>query len=147
MIRRFGTPPEVGRTYKRRPGSYVVLLRGDDMLVTQEDRSAVGKGIEIQLPGGGIDPGESPIPALHREVMEETGWSMSAPRRLGVFRRFTYLAEYDMWADKVCTIYVARPVRCYGPPIEPNHTAIWLPRDVAIEALENTGDRHFALQA
>ena len=31
---------------------------------------------EFQLPGGGIDPDEHPIKALHREVMEETDGSL-----------------------------------------------------------------------
>ncbi|MDO6727074.1 NUDIX hydrolase [Cognatishimia sp. 1_MG-2023] len=147
MIRRFGTPPEAERRYIRRPGAYVVLLQGDDMLVTREDRSDVGIAPEFQLPGGGIDPGESPIPALHREVMEETGWTMASPRRLGAFRRFVFMPEYDLWADKICTIYVARPVRRFGPPLEDGHTAIWMPRDQATRLLANVGDRHFAQRA
>ena len=73
MIRRFGTPPEAGRVYKPRPGAYVVLLRGDDMLVTRQEASETLPAPEYQLPGGGIDPGESPVVALHREVLEETG--------------------------------------------------------------------------
>lgn len=147
MMKRFGTPPKAGQRYKRRPGAYVVLLRGDDVLLTQEDRSAFDLPPEIQLPGGGIDAGESPIPALHREVMEETGWVMSQPRRLGVFRRFIYMPDYDMWADKICTIYAARPVHRLGPPLEEGHTAVWMPRDVAADQLANWGDRHFLRQA
>jgi len=142
MIRRFGTPPEPGRIYKHRPGAYVVLLRGTDMLVTQQISEKLPEP-ELQLPGGGIDPGESPITALHREVLEETGWRISAPRRLGAFRRFTYMPDYDKYAEKLCTIYVARPVRQLAAPSEPGHTAIWLPRDVAMTSLANSGDRYF----
>lgn len=147
MIRRFGTPPDADRRYIRRLGAYVVLLRGNDMLVTCEDRSDVGLAPEFQLPGGGIDPGESPIPALHREVMEETGWTMTAPQRLGAFRRFVFMPEYDLWADKICTIYVARPVRCHGPALEAGHTAVWMPSDQATQFLANAGDRHFVQRA
>ena len=143
MIRRFGTPPEAGRVYKPRPGAYVVLLRGDDMLVTLQEASETLPAPEYQLPGGGIDPGESPVVALHREVLEETGWIMSAPRRLGAFRRFTYMPDYNKYAEKICTIYVARPVRRLGPPSEPDHTAVWMHRDVAALTLANWGDRHF----
>lgn len=139
MIRRFGETPRAGQSYRRRPGAYAILLRGADMLVTHQ----ADPWPEFQLPGGGIDPGESPLAALHREVFEETGWSIAAPRRIGTFRRFTYMPEYDLWAEKLCMIYLARPVRRIGPPSEAGHTALWMPPGVAADKLGNAGDRHF----
>lgn len=65
------------------------------MLLTHQDAPEP----EVQLPGGGIDPGESPVQALIREVYEETGWRISRPRRLGAYRRFTYMPEYDLWGE------------------------------------------------
>jgi 8-oxo-dGTP diphosphatase len=123
----------------RRPGAYAILPLGDGLLLTRQSEPEP----EIQLPGGGIDPGESPIAALHREVFEETGWTIAAPRRLGAFRRFAYMPEYDLWAEKICTIYLARPVRRVGPPSEPGHIALHLPWELAVEELDNPGDRHF----
>ncbi len=139
MIRRFETPPEAGRSYRRRPGVYAILLRGAEMLLTHQDAPAP----EFQLPGGGVDPGEHPLPALHREVFEETGWTMRLDRRLGAFRRFTYMPEYDLWAEKVCTVYLARPIARLGPPSEAGHTAIWAEPGAALGILANEGDRHF----
>ena len=101
---------------------------------------------ELQLPGGGIDPGESPIQALHREVFEETGWRIAQPRRLGAFRRFTFMPEYDLWAEKICTIYVAQPVRPLGPPAEDGHLALWASPEMASQELANPGDRYFVSQ-
>ena len=95
---------------------------------------------ELQLPGGGIDAGEHVIPALHREVMEETGWRMDRPVRLGAFKRYVYMPEYDMWAEKICTIYWSQPTLCYGPPLEETHTAVWVPMDEAPALLSNEGD-------
>jgi len=140
MIRRFGTPPEPGRTYKRRVGAYALLPRDGSLLLTLQD----DPGPDLQLPGGGIDPGESPTTALHREVFEETGWTIATPRRIGAFRRFTYMPEYDLWAEKICLIYTARPVRRVSPPTEPGHTALWLHAGEAALMLGNAGDRHFA---
>jgi len=139
MIRRFGETPQQGQTYKRRPGVYAILSRGHDLLLTHQSEPLP----EFQLPGGGIDPGEHPLAALHREVFEETGWTISAPRRLGAFRRFTYMPEYDLWAEKLCMIYLARPVRQIGPPTEPGHMALWMPPAVAAQKLGNAGDRFF----
>jgi 8-oxo-dGTP diphosphatase len=105
--RRFGEAPRSDQTYRIRPGIYAILPLGDDLLLTFQG----GIHQELQLPGGGIDPGEHPIAALHREVYEETGWRIAAPRRLGVYRRFTFMPEYDLWAEKICHIYLARPLR------------------------------------
>ncbi|EEE38207.1 hydrolase, nudix family [Rhodobacteraceae bacterium KLH11] len=140
MIRRFGETPEAGRRYTRRPGVYALLPQGSRLLLTCQTEP----GPDLQLPGGGIDPGESPITALHREIYEETGWLIAAPRRLGAFRRFTYMPEYDLWAEKVCLIYRARPVRRLGPPTEAFHEALWMETADAVHLLGNDGDAHFA---
>jgi 8-oxo-dGTP diphosphatase len=56
------------------------------------------------------------------------------------------MPEYDLWAEKLCTIYIARPTIRIGPPIEPGHEAIWMPKDVALQLLFNEGDAHFVAQ-
>ena len=137
MIRRYGEPVKPGQRYRRRPGVYAVLLRGDSILATFQQAPVP----EFQLPGGGIDAGEQPVAALHREVIEETGWKIDVVRRIGAFRRFTYMPEYDLWAEKLCTVYLARPVLRLGPPSEAGHTAVWLPVDEAVARLGNPGDR------
>jgi 8-oxo-dGTP diphosphatase len=137
MIRRYGEPVKPGHRYTRRPGVYAVLLQGDHILATHQAAPVP----EFQLPGGGIDRGEQPITALHREVCEETGWKVAVTRHLGTFRRFTYMPEYDLWAEKVCQVYLARPVRRLGPPSEVGHSAIWLPVTEALHLLGNAGDR------
>ena len=98
---------------------------------------------EFQLPGGGIDPGESSIRALHREVLEETGWSISKPRLFGIFRTFVEMQENALQAEKICTIYIAHPARRIGPPSEEGHSARWLPQDLVTNLLKNSGAQHF----
>lgn len=142
MIRRFGEAPETGRSYTLRTGAYAILPLNGRLLLTRQDAPAP----EIQLPGGGVDPGESPIQALIREVYEETGWRITRARRLGAYRRFTYMPEYDLWAEKMCLIYVALPVICYGAPTETGHTALWMNVDAAQDALANRGDRDFVMR-
>lgn len=139
MIRRFGDTPDPARRYRLRHGAYAVIRDGDALLLTHQDAPVP----EFQLPGGGIDPGESPLPALYREAFEETGWKIAIERRLGAFRRFTYMPEYDLWAEKLCTVYLARPVLRLGPPAEAGHQAVWMTLDAAARELGNAGDRHF----
>ena len=143
MIRRYGEAVKRGQRYKRRPGVYGVLLRGQEILLTHQAEPIP----EYQLPGGGIDRGEAPIAALHREVYEETGWHIGPPRWLGTYRRFTYMPEYDMWAEKVCAIYLARPTLLMGPPSEAGHKALWVDLATALDLLDNVGDRAMLAQA
>ncbi|WP_333828891.1 NUDIX hydrolase [Pararhodobacter sp.] len=136
MTPRYGDPREQGRSYRRRPGAYAILLRDARLLVTHQSAPQD----EFQLPGGGIDPGESPLRALHREVFEETGWRIAPQRRLGAFRRFTFMPEYDLWAEKLCIIYLAFPVRRLAPPSEAGHSAHWLTPSRAAQLVGNPGD-------
>jgi 8-oxo-dGTP diphosphatase len=141
MIRRLGEARDFDRRYVLRPGAYALLPREGRLLLTVQMAET---GPDIQLPGGGIDPGETSLRALHREVFEETGWRIGAPRRLGAFRRFVFMPEYDLWAEKLCHVFVARPVRRIAPPLEPDHEIIWATPAMAVDVLGNAGDRYFA---
>jgi 8-oxo-dGTP diphosphatase len=137
MIRRYGSPAKPGQRYIRRPGVYAILAIRQQILLTHQTSPTP----EFQLPGGGIDPNEYPIAALHREVMEETGWKVAINRRLGTFRRFTFMPEYDLWAEKVCTVYLARPTNRLSAPTEPGHSAVWMTIPQALIRLGNSGDK------
>ncbi|MEM0978045.1 MAG: NUDIX hydrolase [Pseudomonadota bacterium] len=126
-------------TYTDRVGVYAIIQKGRSILLTEQ----ADPGPEIQLPGGGIDPGESPLAALHREVFEETGWRIAAPRRLGAYKRYAYMPEYDLWARKICIIYSVQAVRALGPPREEGHRALWTDAVTAPDLLANSGDRAF----
>ncbi|MFN3846363.1 MAG: NUDIX hydrolase [Paracoccaceae bacterium] len=142
-MRRYGEAVKYGQRYRPRPGVYAVLLNGNRVLTTHQAEPTP----EFQLPGGGIDPGEHPVAALHREVFEETGWKIDIVRKMGVYRRFTYMPEYDKWAEKICAIYLARPILRLGPPSEAGHTAVWMSARQALNRITNDGDRAFLARA
>lgn len=138
-MRRFGESIRADVTYTWRPGAYAIISEGPDLLLTLQESDQ----LEVQLPGGGIDPGETPTVALHREVYEETGYRIHSIRRLGAFQRYTFMPEYDLWAHKICHIYHCRPARRVSEPPDGDHTAIWMPRVSARHKLSSPGDRHF----
>lgn len=143
MIRRVGLPPDRTIRYRLRPGAYAILPHGGALLLTRQ----LDSDEALQLPGGGIDPGESPLTALHREVFEETGWRIAAPRRIGAFRRFVFMPDYGFWAEKLCTVYLARPTSRIGPPSEPHHEALFAGVSTALRDLGNTGDKRMVALA
>lgn len=69
-IPQFGRP-EPGREYPDRPAAFVVL---EDMGKIAVVRVDLGDGASrLDLPGGGVDPGETPAQAAARECGEEAG--------------------------------------------------------------------------
>lgn len=141
-MRRYGENRRPDVKYIARPGAYGIIAQGRDLLLTLQ----VLKKAEMQLPGGGIDPGETPTQALHREVFEETGYRIIVQKRLGAYQRFSYMPEYDLWAHKICHIYLCRPALKICDPIEPNHSALWMDAIEAQPVLENAGDAAFVGQ-
>jgi 8-oxo-dGTP diphosphatase len=74
---------EAAPIVRQRLAAYGIVLSGRGLLATQfSDRTAV-PGL-WGLPGGGIDPGESPSQALVREVTEETGQDLEISHLLDV---------------------------------------------------------------
>ena len=57
------------------------------------------------------------------------------------------MPEYDLWAEKICTVYLARPVLRIGPPTEPGHQAVWMQPETGLRLLGNPGDRAMLARA
>ncbi len=61
----------------------VVAIDADDnLLMVRQHRTPIGKTL-LEIPAGGIDPGEDPEAAVVREMQEETGYRPGRLVRLG----------------------------------------------------------------
>ena len=138
-MKRYGDPKDLNQKYFDRPGAYAIIYLQKKILLTHQLKPLS----ELQLPGGGIDIGESPTAALHREALEETGWRISIVRRLGAYQRFTFIPEYNFHARKICHIFMARAIRKIDEPSEPYHSAYWTEPYDAIKKLASDGDAAF----
>ena len=57
----------------------IIALTSDDRLVMVEQYRQGTNLVELELPGGMIDPGEGPLETAARELREETGYAGDAP--------------------------------------------------------------------
>jgi 8-oxo-dGTP diphosphatase len=73
-------PGERAEPYQR-TAAYGVVTSERGVLLTELSQLTSAPG-RWTLPGGGIDPGEAPLDALHREVWEESGQEVVDPRLL-----------------------------------------------------------------
>lgn len=71
---------------RQRLAAYALVQRGPDVLLTQLSDNTPAPGAWT-LPGGGVDHGEDPRAAVHREVYEETGLRVELGRLLDVGSR------------------------------------------------------------
>jgi ADP-ribose pyrophosphatase len=73
------------REFVRHPGACVVIaeLRPGVLIFERQFRYPVGR-VLIELPAGKIDPEDSILGCAQRELLEETGYSASRWRHLGV---------------------------------------------------------------
>ena len=72
----------------------IAIDADDNLLLVKQYRKAVGKEL-LEIPAGGIDPGEDPITAVRRELREETGYLPRKVERLtGFYSAPGYCTEY-----------------------------------------------------
>jgi 8-oxo-dGTP diphosphatase len=63
---------------KTRPCAYAVILNAQGLIAGVRESSG-----RLFLPGGGIDPPETPVEAVHRELREELGCRLHLGERIG----------------------------------------------------------------
>jgi 8-oxo-dGTP diphosphatase len=89
-----------GWDYTGRPGAYALIVRDDKILIVDENSGWF-------LPGGGLEDEESPVEALHREVLEETGFEIDTPTPLTRVCQYMISQSDETAYAKDCHIFSA----------------------------------------
>lgn len=99
----------------RHRGAVIILPLLDDgrVILIRNHRWVVGQSL-IELPAGGLEPGEEPAAAAVRECAEETGFCAGNVEHLGVFYTSPGFSDERMYA------FVARGLEPGGQQLEPD---------------------------
>ncbi|MEO6727286.1 MAG: NUDIX domain-containing protein [Blastocatellia bacterium] len=103
--------------YRQRPGAYAIIFNPDGRFAAVQGQD------KLFLPGGGIDPGESPEDALIREVREECAREVVIIRSLCNGTQYFVSKTGEHWEFQ-CSYFEAQ----FGAQLdnEPEHILYWL---------------------
>ncbi len=119
-----------GALYVDRPGAYGIAFNGEgSILVVTVDET-------YTLPGGGLEPSETPEEGLMREFLEETGYRIRILRPLGTARQYVFAQAERIYFNKLCHFFQVALIGDRGAVQETDHHAQWLHCDQAVDALK-----------
>ena len=124
--------PEPGRGHPDRPAAFVVAARGD-LIATV--RVTFAGGARLDLPGGGIDPGETAVDAAVRECGEEAGLKVAVEAEAFAAADHYFVDPAGHSVNTRGAFFAAR-VLAEAPElkIEDDHQLIWMsPQDALLK--------------
>jgi 8-oxo-dGTP diphosphatase len=132
-VPQFGTPAP-GRAYPDRPAAFAIVERDDRIAVARV--SFDGGGGRLDLPGGGLDPGETAAQAAVRECGEEVGLKIAVEAE--VARADHYFTNEDDSRVNTRGVFFAARVEAEAPQlkIEDDHALEWMTPQAALVALD-----------
>lgn len=115
----FGVP-EQGVTYTDRPGAYAFLRNKHDELAILKTTFGT------HLPGGGIEPGESELDGLSRELYEEIGVRVKSAELVCQGGQYLFSRHYQKHFRKIGFFYrveLASPILI---KMQADHELLWM---------------------
>jgi 8-oxo-dGTP diphosphatase len=131
----FGNPRD-GVTYRKRAGAYGLLVRDDKIACV---RIGYGEPYTYDLPGGGIDAGETPQGGVVREFAEETGRVVEAGAMAGEVWQYFVMEDGEPVNNHAHIFEVQLLAENPALKVEPDHELVWLEPLEALCKLRHDG--------
>lgn len=89
-----------------RPSAFGLIIEKDKILLVKAKMHGLW-----ELPGGGIEMNETMIEALHREVLEETGYKISVIQKkpLHIEDNYIHAPDHNWYFRAIPIIFLAKP--------------------------------------
>ena len=130
----FGSP-QTGIEYIQRPSVYALIWDADQHIAVVKHRGA------FFLPGGGIEPGETLLEALQRELLEETGYRATKATKCCQAVEYLQGISNSIYYCIHSTFFSVRLQTKISTSTEADHQLIWLKLESAIPRMQRACHR------
>jgi len=126
---------EPGRDYPDRLAAFAILERGGLVAVVRVDSRR--RGLVLDLPGGGVDEGETAREAAARECGEEAGLVVDLDPEPFVLADHYFIND-DGWSHNSLGRFFSGRVAAEAPElkVEDDHTLVWVTPQAALTGLD-----------
>ncbi|MGG0649834.1 NUDIX hydrolase [Bacillus mycoides] len=128
--------------YVLRPSCYAVIFNNACSKI-----AIIEKEGRYFLPGGGMEGNETKEECLHRELLEELGWTIEIEQYIGNAARYFYAEKEDTYYLNDGFFYIANIVHKQTETSEEDHILKWMSPSLAIELLIHDHQRWAVEQA
>jgi 8-oxo-dGTP diphosphatase len=119
-----------GQAYVRRPSAYALVRNAESQFAVVRTPNG------CFLPGGGMEPDETPQQTVVREAMEECGFVLKPGPVMERAIQFVYSTAEKRYFEKICEFMAAELISTAAPS-ELDHEVLWLSEDQARACLSH----------
>lgn len=126
---------EPGREYRDRPAAFGIVERGGKIALVRVDKPKHPAWRD--LPGGALDPGETPEAAVVREYGEETGLEVAIGRAFAAADQYFVNTDGEAFDNRATFFTLELRGQDERLKIEDDHTLVWVEPHEALATLRH----------